>query len=61
MATSRGTEITDVVIIGAGISGMTVAIDMIRLGNGRNFVVLEKGHRVGGTWSDNVYPGRLEE
>lgn len=52
-----GDEITDVVIIGAGISGMTVAIDMIRLGNGRNFVILEKGHRVGGTWSDNIYPG----
>lgn len=50
-------RIIDVVIIGAGISGMTVAIDMIRLGNGRDFVMVEKGHRVGGTWSDNVYPG----
>jgi len=37
--------------------GMTVAIDMIRQGNGRNFMILEKGHRVGGTWSDNEYPG----
>jgi cation diffusion facilitator CzcD-associated flavoprotein CzcO len=36
---------------------MTVAIDMLRQGNGRNFVILEKGHRVGGTWSDNEYPG----
>jgi cation diffusion facilitator CzcD-associated flavoprotein CzcO len=34
-----------------------VAIDMIRQSNGRNFVILEKGHRVGGTWSDNEYPG----
>lgn len=57
MASTQEVEVTDVVIIGAGISGMTVAIDMIRLGNGRNFVILEKGHRVGGTWSDNVYPG----
>jgi len=50
-------QIFDVVIIGAGISGMTIGIDMIRLGNGKNFVILEKGHRVGGTWSDNEYPG----
>lgn len=47
----------DVVIIGAGISGMTAAIDMIRLGKGRSFVIVEKGRRVGGTWSDNEYPG----
>lgn len=50
-------QIFDVVIIGAGISGMAVAIDMIRLHQNRNFVLLEKGHRVGGTWSDNEYPG----
>jgi cation diffusion facilitator CzcD-associated flavoprotein CzcO len=57
MAASFQQDIADVIIIGAGISGMTVGIDMIRLGNGRNFVILEKGYRVGGTWSDNEYPG----
>ncbi|CAK1356653.1 unnamed protein product [Cercospora beticola] len=57
MATTSSETTTDVVIIGAGISGMTLAIDMMRLGNGDNFVIIEKGRRVGGTWSDNEYPG----
>ncbi|KAI5867470.1 hypothetical protein GGS23DRAFT_179258 [Durotheca rogersii] len=46
-----------VVIIGAGISGMCIAIDMIRRNRSRNFIILEKGSRVGGTWGDNQYPG----
>lgn len=50
-------EQVDVLIIGAGISGITAGIDMLRVNNNRNFVILEKGHRVGGTWSDNEYPG----
>ncbi|KAL4864933.1 hypothetical protein BDV12DRAFT_175457 [Aspergillus spectabilis] len=45
-----------VVIIGAGISGMCMAIDLLRR-NHRNFVILEKGSAVGGTWNDNKYPG----
>ncbi|KAL4883519.1 hypothetical protein BJY04DRAFT_226536 [Aspergillus karnatakaensis] len=45
-----------VVIIGAGISGMCIAIDLLRR-NHRNFVILEKGSAVGGTWNDNKYPG----
>ncbi|KAL4944376.1 hypothetical protein BDV06DRAFT_233381 [Aspergillus oleicola] len=45
-----------VVIIGAGISGMCMAIDLLRR-NHRNFVILEKGSSVGGTWHDNKYPG----
>ncbi|KAL2823959.1 hypothetical protein BJY01DRAFT_256552 [Aspergillus pseudoustus] len=45
-----------VVIIGAGISGMCMAIDLLRR-NHRNFVILEKGSSIGGTWSDNKYPG----
>ncbi|KAK5734509.1 hypothetical protein LTR17_008869 [Elasticomyces elasticus] len=50
-------DVVDVIIIGSGISGMTVAIDMLRLNDKRRFLILEKGHRVGGTWSDNEYPG----
>ncbi|OBT60731.1 hypothetical protein VE03_09819 [Pseudogymnoascus sp. 23342-1-I1] len=46
-----------VVIIGAGISGMCKAIDMIRKNKSRDFVILERGSQVGGTWSDNKYPG----
>jgi cation diffusion facilitator CzcD-associated flavoprotein CzcO len=57
MEKPRDDNILDALVIGAGISGMTTAIDMIRLGNGKNFVILEKGYRVGGTWSDNEYPG----
>ncbi|KAJ5489243.1 FAD-binding monooxygenase ktnD [Penicillium diatomitis] len=46
-----------VVIIGAGISGMNMAIDLIRRNNCRNFVILEKSSSIGGTWSDQKYPG----
>ncbi|KAH7378185.1 cyclohexanone monooxygenase [Cadophora sp. MPI-SDFR-AT-0126] len=45
-----------VVIIGAGISGICVAIDQLKKTN-RNFVILEKGTGIGGTWRDNKYPG----
>ena len=46
-----------VVIIGAGISGMCTAIDLIKRNNCKNFIILEKSARIGGTWSDNKYPG----
>nr|POF05876.1 baeyer-villiger monooxygenase [Quercus suber] len=46
-----------VVIIGAGISGLCTAIDLIKRNNVRNFVILEKSVGVGGTWHDNKYPG----
>lgn len=50
---------TSVVIIGAGISGICCAIDMIRKNKNksRDFVILEKGSHIGGTWNDNKYPG----
>lgn len=37
--------------------GLCTAIDMIKSGQGRNFVIVEKGNQVGGTWNDNIYPG----
>ena len=46
----------DVVIIGAGISGIGAAIKLIGMGN-LDFVVLEKATDLGGTWRDNTYPG----
>ncbi|KAF2803953.1 flavin-binding monooxygenase-like protein [Mytilinidion resinicola] len=46
-----------VVIIGAGISGMCMAIDLIRRNKCHNFIILEKSSAVGGTWHDNKYPG----
>lgn len=46
----------DVLIVGAGISGIGAAIRLTRLGI-TNFVVLEKAPAPGGTWRDNTYPG----
>ncbi|KAJ6006188.1 hypothetical protein N7451_004132 [Penicillium sp. IBT 35674x] len=36
---------------------MCMAIDLIKRNQCRNFVILEKGSSVGGTWNDNKYPG----
>jgi 4-hydroxyacetophenone monooxygenase len=44
-----------VVVIGAGVSGMTAAIALKEAGI--PFVVLEKNGEVGGTWLENRYPG----
>jgi cation diffusion facilitator CzcD-associated flavoprotein CzcO len=46
-----------VVIIGAGVSGICTAIDLVKRNNVRNFVILEKSAGLGGTWHDNKYPG----
>jgi len=46
-----------VVIIGAGISGLCTAIDLIKRNNCHNFIILEKSAGLGGTWYDNAYPG----
>ncbi len=46
----------DVLVIGAGLSGIGAAIRL--LGQGiTNFLVLEKAPSPGGTWRDNTYPG----
>ena len=47
---------TEVVIIGAGISGIGAAIRLREQGE-TDFVVLEKASALGGTWRDNTYPG----
>lgn len=49
-------KILDVLIIGSGFSGLGMAIALKRKGRD-NFMVLEKGPSIGGTWRDNVYPG----
>ncbi|MEP7123160.1 MAG: NAD(P)/FAD-dependent oxidoreductase [Byssovorax sp.] len=46
----------EVLVIGAGISGVCAAIRLLRAGI-TDFVVLEKAASLGGTWRDNVYPG----
>ncbi|MCP5014507.1 MAG: NAD(P)/FAD-dependent oxidoreductase [Ketobacter sp.] len=50
------TKHVDVVIAGAGFGGLCMAIKLKEAGN-ENFVILEKGADVGGTWRDNSYPG----
>lgn len=45
-----------VVIIGAGMSGIAVAVALRKAGFDR-FTMLEKGSRVGGVWHWNTYPG----
>jgi cation diffusion facilitator CzcD-associated flavoprotein CzcO len=46
----------DVAIVGSGFSGMGMAIRLKQEGK-RDFVVLERGKDVGGTWHYNTYPG----
>ncbi|MFW7379295.1 MAG: flavin-containing monooxygenase [Oligoflexus sp.] len=45
-----------VVIIGAGFSGLAIAIRLKKAGID-DFTILEQSHEVGGTWRDNHYPG----
>jgi cation diffusion facilitator CzcD-associated flavoprotein CzcO len=46
----------EVVIMGAGMSGLCMAIALKRSGQ-QDFVVIEKSAGLGGTWWDNRYPG----
>ena len=46
----------EVVVIGGGFAGIGMAIALKRKGI-HDFVVLEKGEELGGTWRDNTYPG----
>ena len=46
----------EVVIVGAGISGIGAAVRLSQQGID-DFVLLEKGDAVAGTWRDNTYPG----
>ena len=45
-----------VLVIGAGFAGLAMARAMDRAGE-PDFLVLERGRDVGGTWRDNTYPG----
>jgi cation diffusion facilitator CzcD-associated flavoprotein CzcO len=49
-------EHVDVAILGAGFSGLGMAIRLKQAGR-VDFAVLEKADDVGGTWRDNTYPG----
>ncbi len=45
-----------IVIIGAGFGGIALATKLQEAGI-EEFLILERGDRVGGTWRDNTYPG----
>jgi cation diffusion facilitator CzcD-associated flavoprotein CzcO len=47
---------TEVLIVGAGISGIGTAIELLRRGNS-SFTLIEAADELGGTWRDNTYPG----
>ena len=46
----------DVVIVGAGFSGLALAVRLQQEGT-RDFLLLERAEEVGGTWWANTYPG----
>ncbi|WP_435277876.1 flavin-containing monooxygenase [Rhodococcus yananensis] len=54
-SSGAGTRQVDTLIIGSGFAGLGAAIRLARAG--KDFLVLERGHDVGGTWRDNTYPG----
>jgi cation diffusion facilitator CzcD-associated flavoprotein CzcO len=48
---------TDIIIIGAGMSGLGLAVQLVRRYGHRNFELIEKANHIGGTWWANSYPG----
>jgi cation diffusion facilitator CzcD-associated flavoprotein CzcO len=52
----EGTHVHEVVIVGAGFGGLGMAIRLKQEGMD-DFVVIERGDDVGGTWWANSYPG----
>ena len=47
----------DVLIAGAGFSGLGMAIQLRLKMPEATFLIVEKGHDIGGTWYENHYPG----
>ncbi|WP_172831293.1 flavin-containing monooxygenase [Mycobacterium asiaticum] len=47
---------TRIAIVGSGFSGLGAAVKLSEAGH-QDFMVLERGDDVGGTWRDNTYPG----
>src|SRR5213082_1321124 len=54
---ATGTEHFDVVIAGAGISGVGAAYHLTKQLPGTSFVILEAQESFGGTWLTHRYPG----
>jgi cation diffusion facilitator CzcD-associated flavoprotein CzcO len=56
-AAGASPELVDVLVVGAGISGIDAAWHLQRRCPGRSFVVLESQAGFGGTWRTHRYPG----
>ena len=52
-----GPEFSDVLIIGAGISGINAAYRITERNPGLSYTILERRERIGGTWDLFRYPG----
>src|ERR1700722_16839120 len=52
----ENTEHHDVIVVGTGFAGLGMAIKLKAAGED-DFIVLEKGDSVGGTWRENTNPG----
>lgn len=50
----------DVIIVGAGISGINFAYRLQERNPELSYCILEERHEMGGTWSLFQYPGELE-
>src|SRR5262245_50763684 len=55
-ASERPLERVRVAVLGAGLSGICMSIQLRKAGID-DFIVLEKAASVGGTWRENTYPG----
>jgi cation diffusion facilitator CzcD-associated flavoprotein CzcO len=55
---AAGSSVTtvDVLIVGAGFSGLCMGIKLLEAGM-KSFLIIEKSCEIGGTWWDNRYPG----
>lgn len=53
---NRPARHSHVIIVGSGFSGLGLAIRLSKQGR-TDYLVLERGGDVGGTWRDNTYPG----
>ena len=55
-ASRRSRRHVSVLIVGSGFAGLGAAIRLMKEGRD-DFLVVERGSEVGGTWRDNTYPG----
>jgi cation diffusion facilitator CzcD-associated flavoprotein CzcO len=55
-ARAQGRPPPSVAIVGGGLSGLAMAMQLVRAGS-REFTIIERSEGVGGTWRDNTYPG----